>query len=95
MALTCPSDLTGVDLGFTEFIDCTTLSINYDILGVATLTFTVVAAAKEPIDTSVYTDLTFGGVNFTGFITGLEIRKITGTLVYEHRYTVSTTGCIS
>jgi len=93
MALTCPSDLTGVDLGFIEFIDCTTLSINYDILGQATLSFTVVAAAKEPIDTSVYTDLTFGGVRFTGFITGLEIRKIAGTLVYEHRYTVSATGC--
>ena len=93
MALTCPADLTGVDLGFEEFIDCTTLSINYDILGQATLNFTVVAAQKDPIDTSVYTDLIFGGVRFVTYITNLEIRKIEGTLVYEHRYTVVGTGC--
>jgi len=93
MALTCPTDLSGVDLGFTEFIDCSTLSINYDILGFATLSFTVVASQKQPIDTNIYTDLTFGGINFVGYITGLEIRRIAGTIVYEHRYSVSATGC--
>ena len=93
MALVCPADLTGVNLGFTEFIDCSTLTINYDILGQATLNFTVVASAAEPIDTSVYTDLTFGGVQFTGYITNLEIRRISGTIVYEHRYTLSAVGC--
>ena len=66
MALVCPTDLTGVDIGFTEFIDCSSLSINYDQLGRATLSFTVVAAAAQPNDTNAYTDLTFGGVRFTG-----------------------------
>ena len=93
MALTCPTDLSGVDLGFTEFIDCTTLSINYDVLGQATLSFTVVAVNKEPINPNTYTSRTFGGVTFTGYITGLEIRRIEGTLVYEHRYTITATGC--
>ena len=93
MALTCPSDLSAADLGFTEFIDCSTLSINYDMLGTATVSFTVVAAHKEPAAASVYTDLTFGHINFVGHITSLEIRRIPGTVVYEHRYTLSATGC--
>ena len=48
MALVCPTDLTGVDIGFIEFIDCSSLSINYDVLGRATLNFTVVAAQAQP-----------------------------------------------
>jgi len=93
MALTCPSDLSGLDLGFTEFIDCASLSINYDLNGSATVSFTVIATAAQPIDSQVYTDLTFGGVNFTGYITGLDVRRIDGTLVYEHKYTIAATGC--
>jgi hypothetical protein len=93
MALTCPSNVSGTDLGFTEFIDCTTISISYDIEGKATLGFTVVASEAQPINTQVYTDLTFGGINFTGFITGLTVRKIPGTIVYEHQYSISGVGC--
>jgi hypothetical protein len=93
MALTCPTDLTGVDIGFSEFLDCATLTINYDPLGQATLNFTVVAALPEPISVQAYTDLVFGGIRFTGFITSLEVRRITGTIVYEHRYTLSAVGC--
>lgn len=93
MALACPSVLVGVDLGFTEFIDCTSLSISYDLLGQATLGFTVVAAAAQPINPQVYTDLTFGGINFTGYISSLSVRRIAGTIVYEHLYSVTGVGC--
>jgi hypothetical protein len=93
MALICPTDLTGVNLGFTEFLDCSSLAINYDQLGTATLSFTVVASKQEPVNVTAYNNLTFGGVSFTGFVTGLEVRRIPGTIVYEHRYTVSATGC--
>lgn len=93
MPLTCPTDFSNVQLSFTEFIDCSTISINYDQLGVATVGFTVIASNPGPIDTSVYTDLTFGGINFTGFITNLDIRKIPGTVVYEHKYTLTGKGC--
>lgn len=93
MALVCPTDLTGVDIGFDEFIDCSSLNINIDILGQASLSFTVVAANEAPIDPQLYTDLTFGGVRFTGYITNLEIRRLEGTIVYEHKYTVLGIGC--
>lgn len=95
MALVCPSNLGGVDLGFTEFIDCASLSISYDILGQATLGFTVIAAQAQPINPQVYTSLTFGGVNFTGYISSLSVRRIAGTIVYEHLYSVSGVGCKS
>lgn len=95
MALVCPSDLTGTVLPFTEFIDCSTLSISYDILGIATLGFTVIASQAQPINTQAYTDLSFGGVNFTGHITDLSIRRITGTIVFEHQYSVTGVGCLT
>lgn len=92
MALTCPTDLSGVSLPFTEFIDCATLNINYDILGTATLGFTVVSVNEEP-NPSNYTTLQFGGITFTGYVTGLSIRRIAGTAVFEHAYNITAVGC--
>lgn len=91
MALHCPTDLNNSNFGFTEFLDCTTLSINYEIMGTATLNFSVVSVSKQPI--GIYTTLTFGGVTFNGFITNLEITRLPGTVVYEHRYTITAYGC--
>jgi len=93
MALTCPADLTGVDLGFTEFIDCDTISVSLDILGVATISFTVIATSSTPEDVSRYTTMTLGGVEFSGYVSNLEIKRIPGTLVYEHSYTITGIGC--
>jgi hypothetical protein len=92
MALTCPADLTGVDIGFESFIDCATISINMDLLGTATVSFTVVSKYREPTPEN-YTELTFGGVVFTGHVTSLDIKRIPGTLVYEHIYSISAVGC--
>jgi hypothetical protein len=91
MALTCPADLTGIDYGFTSFVDCASVSINYDQLGIATISFTVVSVSNTP--SGDYTTMIFGGVTFTGVITSLEIRRIPGALVYEHRYTLTGYGC--
>jgi hypothetical protein len=93
MALTCPTDLSAVNLGFDQFIDCSTLNINYDVLGTATLSFSVISVEQQPTDTQQYTDLTFGGVRFTGFISAIEVKKIPGTLVYQHNYTITAVGC--
>lgn len=90
MALTCPADMSGFDLGFTSFIDCSSISINYDQMGLATINFVVISVNPEP---STYTELTFGGVTFTGFLTNIELRRMPGTLVYEQRYTFTGTGC--
>ncbi len=92
MPLTCPTDLTGIDVGFSSFIDCSAITVNYDMLGRATVAFTVVSISSTATPND-YTTLTFGGVTFTGFITDLEIRRMPGTLVFEHRYTLKGMGC--
>ena len=80
-----------------EFIDCATISIGYQSNGLATVSFTVVSTEQTPGIDPVrdYTDLTFGGVNFKGFITNLISSIIPASLpvVYEHRFTLTMPGC--
>lgn len=80
-----------------EFIDCPTISISYQANGLATVSFTVVSTEDTPGINPArdYTDLTFGGVNFKGFVTNLTTQIIPGSLppVFEHRFTETMTGC--
>lgn len=80
-----------------EFIDCATISISYQANGLATVSFTVVSTEQIPGISPVrdYTDLTFGGVNFKGFVTNLVTSIIPASLpvVFEHRFTLTMTGC--
>lgn len=80
-----------------EFIDCPTINISYAANGLATLSFTVVSTEPVPGVTPPrdYTQHTLGGVDFKGFVTGLETSVIPGSIptVYEHRFTLITTGC--
>jgi hypothetical protein len=73
-----------------EFIDCGSLSITYNIRGDATLSFTVVSNKEEPEGN--YTDLTFGGVRFTGYITNLVSRLIENTEAYDHSFQMVAVG---
>jgi hypothetical protein len=80
-----------------EFIDCPTINIAYQANGLATVSFTVVSTEPVPgvNPTRDYTDLTFGGVDFKGFITSLTSQIIPGSIpvVFEHRVTETMTGC--
>ncbi len=80
-----------------EFIDCPTISISYQTTGLATVSFTVVSTQDVPGLSPVrdYTDLTFGGINFKGFVTSLTTQIIPGSIppVFEHRFTETMTGC--
>jgi len=80
-----------------EFIDCPTISISYASTGLATVSFTVVSTEIQPgvTPTRDYTDLTFGGINFKGFITGLGSSIIPASIptVFEHKFTLTMTGC--
>ncbi len=80
-----------------EFIDCPSISISYASNGLATVSFTVVSTEDVPGINPVrnYTDLTFGGINFNGFITNLTTQIIPGSIpvVFEHRFTETMTGC--
>lgn len=80
-----------------EFIDCPSISINYQTNGLANLSFTVVSTEPVPGVTPPrdYTQLTFGGIDFKGFVTGLQSAPIPGSIptVFEHRYSLIATGC--
>ncbi len=80
-----------------EFIDCATINISYQATGLASVSFTVVSTEEAPgvTPTRDYTDLTFGGINFNGFITNLTTQIIPGSIpsVFEHRFTETMTGC--
>jgi len=73
-----------------NFIECTSLSISYDVLGVATITYTVVTdtAGFDGITDSI----TAGGQTFTGYITNANINPIPNTEWYElHAALIATT----
>jgi hypothetical protein len=81
-----------------EFIDCATISIQYQVTGLANVSFTVVSTQQEPGEppfTRDYSQLTFGGIDFKGYVTQLDSAIIVGSIptVFEHRYSFVMTGC--
>jgi hypothetical protein len=77
----------------TDFIECTSLSISYDILGVATVTYTIVT--DTPGFGSIVNSITAGDPSqtFTGWITNANINPIPNTEWYEiHATLISTTN---
>jgi hypothetical protein len=80
-----------------EFLDCATISISYQSTGLASVSFAVVSTEQLPGVNPVrdYTQLTFGGINFKGFISNLVSAIIPGSIptVFEHRFSLTMTGC--
>jgi hypothetical protein len=65
-----------------DFIECTSLSINYDILGIATVTYTVVSDTPG-MEGKLYNQIIAGGQTFSGYITNATINPIPQTQWYE------------
>jgi len=61
-----------------EFIDCGTVSIQYDITGKAAISFVVVTDSSSGL-TGGYTSLNFGGINFIGSIMSAVQKPIIGS----------------
>lgn len=82
-----------------EFLDCSTVNISYQVNGLATLNFTVVSTEPVPgvNPPRDYTQHTFGGVDFKGFITQVTSQVIPGSIptVFEHQFSLIVTGCAS
>jgi len=73
----------------TDFIDCTSLSISYDVMGRVTVTYTVTHDTAEFI---VYKTITAGGQVYSGYITNASMNQIPNTNWYEtHATLISTT----
>lgn len=72
-----------------SFIDCTSLNISYDIMGIATVTYTIVA--DEPGFENVQNEISAGGQTFRGYVTSASMSQIPYTSWYETHVTLVTT----
>jgi hypothetical protein len=76
-----------------NFIECTSLSISYDVIGVATVTYTVVTDSPSLNQLSNSVSAGTPAVTFNGYITSASINPINGTEWYEiHATLISTTN---
>ena len=72
-----------------EFIECTSLSISYNIMGIATCTYTIVSdtpglkAYNELIDV--------GGQTFRGYVVNAAVNQIQNTDWWESHITLVAT----
>jgi hypothetical protein len=73
-----------------SFIECTSLNISYDILGVATITYTVVTDTSG-LEGQLVNQITAGGQTFSGYITNASISPIPQTEWYEINATLIAT----
>lgn len=70
-----------------QFIECTSLSISYDNLGLATVNYTLVSDVPNP---TIYEVVETEDVTFTGYVTSLNINIIPGTDWYETQVSLIT-----
>jgi len=63
-----------------EFIECTSVSISYDIMGVATVSYTVVfqTDGSDP-EFIYYNPVEYGKRTYTGYISNMNINTIPET----------------
>lgn len=76
-----------------QFIECTSLSITYDIMGIATVNYVVVfqTDGADP-EFLYYNPVTFGNRTFDGYVSNMDLTQIPETENwYECRVTLITT----
>ena len=72
-----------------EFIDCTSLSMSYNVMGLVTVSYTVVHDSFKFV---TYTSITAGGQTFKGYVTNASLNPLPNTDGwYETHVTLITT----
>jgi hypothetical protein len=59
-----------------EFIDCTSLSMSYNVMGLVTVSYTVV---HNTYDIVAYDSVSAGGQTFTGYVMNASMNQIPHT----------------
>jgi len=73
-----------------EFIDCTSLSISYNIYGVATVSYTIVS---DTPGLKAYKTISAANRTFSGYVTNITMNQIPGTSGwYENHVTLIATS---
>ena len=76
------------------FMDCTSLSISYDIMGIATVSYVLVSDHRQVYSyLPGYTSIFAGSQEFSGYISSINFNQIPDTDWYESHVTlISTTN---
>jgi len=72
----------------TEFVECTSLSISYDEMGLATVNFAVIRNEEGFPSSSFLNVIETGGRVFTGYVTNITVSPIQNTDWYESHVTL-------
>jgi len=72
-----------------HFIDCPSFSVNYNILGLVTVTYGVIHST--PTHTEIDNSISAGGQTFSGYVTSVSTNQIPGTTWFETTVTLTAT----
>ena len=72
----------------TAFIECTSLSFSYDVMGLVTVSYTVVSDVAE---FKTYNNVSAGGQVFNGYVVNASFNRIPHTEWYETHVTLIAT----
>jgi len=72
----------------SNFIECTSVNISYDVMGLATVSYTIVSDTQSP---PISSSISEGGRTFTGYVTNITQNIIPKTQWYETQVTLITT----
>ena len=84
----CPGSTSTTSTCVNSFIECTSLSIGYSIMGVATVSYTMVH--NNPSFCYV-TTITAGGQTFSGYVSSMTLKTIPNTAGWYETSVVLTT----
>lgn len=59
-----------------EFIDCASLNMSYNVMGIVTVSYTVV---HDHFDFVTFDSISAGGQTFTGYVTNASVNQIPNT----------------
>ena len=72
----------------TDFIECTSLNLSYDVMGLVTVSYTVVSDVAE---FKTYNNVNAGGQTFSGYVVNASLNRIPYTEWYETHVTLIAT----
>jgi len=72
-----------------EFIECTSVKISYDVMGRATVSYTIVADSSGM---KAYPNVSFGNKTYDGYVVSVTTNQIPKTSWYESYVTIISTA---
>jgi hypothetical protein len=80
----------GAYTSYTGFIECTSMNISYDVMGRATISYTVVHGTKGIVpfpEGTIENQVSVGGQIFRGYVANATMNQIPRTSWYETHVT--------